>query len=77
MKNIINVIITFLLSASFLIAVEIDPTDYTLIGYELTEEQENQFDLDGELSDFWLIWDADNEMKLDYVHELPSTHGVG
>jgi hypothetical protein len=59
-------------------AASFDPADYVLVSYELTAAQEEQFDNgDGAVSGFWSAWDRDSENRLDYVHELPETHGNG
>ena len=51
-----------------------DPDDYVLVSYRITPQQEELFDgTDAELTEFWSEWDT-NE-KLDYIHELPYTHG--
>jgi hypothetical protein len=59
-------------------ATEVDKTDYTIIAYRLSEEQENSFNhTNGEASSFWTAWDdPGNESRLDYIHLLPETHGT-
>jgi hypothetical protein len=69
-------LLAFFVSGLVFAATDVDPTDYTLIAYELTADQEAGFDVnDGNPSEFWSAWDADDEGKLDYVHLIPSTHG--
>jgi hypothetical protein len=59
-------------------ATDPDPSDAVLVVYELTSDQEDHYsNNDGRLSDFWSSWENDTDNKLDYVHELPATHGSG
>jgi hypothetical protein len=61
-----------------LTGADVDPTDYTLIAYELIPQQEEQFDYtDGKVSEFWMAWEGPQAGELDYVHEIPETHGAG
>jgi hypothetical protein len=63
---------------SYSFAAEYDPADAVLVAYELTPDEEGMYsNTDGALSNFWSAWDKDTQNKLDYVHELPSTHGSG
>jgi hypothetical protein len=69
---------SFLIIPGSIFATEPDPADAVLIAYELTEQQETDFNnKDGSLSGFWSAWDRDNAGKLDLVKEMPSTHGSG
>jgi hypothetical protein len=76
MKNAVGIGAIALIAFSLNVhSVTIDPTDYVLVAYRLTADQESQFDAkDGKSSSFWSMWD--NNDALDYVHELPSTHGT-
>jgi hypothetical protein len=52
-----------------------DLTDYRLISYALSAEEEALFSYtDGTRSAFWAMWDS--SANLDFIYESPYTHGV-